>query len=65
MKFKIVIPPTGEEYTSTDLNSVRAFFIREYEKLARHGNIDYDTQLTADVLVYTPDYVLGYCQFEG
>lgn len=65
MEFKIVIPPTGEEYTSGDLNSVRAFFIGEYKKLARHGNIDRDTQLTADVLVYTPGYVLGYCQFEG
>ena len=39
MEYKIVIPPTGEEYTSSDINSVRAFFIREYEKLARHGNI--------------------------
>ena len=65
MEFKIVIPPTGEEYTSSDLNSVRAFFIGEYKKLARHGNIDRDTQLTADVLVYTPGYVLGFCQFEG
>lgn len=65
MEFKIVIPPTGEEYTSGDLNSVRAFFIREYKKLARHGDIGRDTQLTADVLVYTPSYVLGYCQYSG
>lgn len=65
MEFKIIIPPTGEEYTSNDINSVRAFFMREYKKLARYGNIDRDTQLTADVLIYTPDYVLGYCQFEG
>lgn len=65
MEFKIVIPPTGEEYTSSDLNSVRAFFIREYKKLARQGNIGRDTQLNADVLIYTPDYVLGHCQYSG
>ena len=65
MEFKIVIPPTGKEYMSTDLNSVRAAFVSIYKSLERNGKIDCDTQLTADVHVYTPDYVLGYCQYSG
>lgn len=65
MEFKIVISPTGEEYISTDISSVRAKFINTYNRLAREGRIYNDTQLTADVLIYTPEYVLGYCQFEG
>lgn len=65
MEFKIVIPPTGEEYKANDINSVRAYFILAYKKLIREGKMTNETVRCADVLIYTPDYCLGYCQYEG
>lgn len=56
MRFKVIIPPTGEEYISTDLNSVRAYFIRAYKQLAREHRIDMETELCADVYIYTPKH---------
>lgn len=56
MRFRVVIPPTGEEYISTDINSVRAYFIRAYKQLAREHRIGRDTELCADVYIYTPKH---------
>lgn len=65
MEFRIIIPPTGEEYKSSDLSSVRARFIHEYKRLEREHKLWRDSGLVADVYIYTPDYVLDYCQYTG
>lgn len=55
IEFKIIIPPTGDEYVNDDLGSVRAYFVWAYKRLEREGKINSDTDLSADVYVYTPD----------
>lgn len=56
MRYRIIIPPTGEVYESTDICSVRAFFLRAYKTLAREGRLDGETELCTDVDIYTPEY---------